>query len=130
MIVNTAIFTCSICGEVSTNICAYCTKDACSNHRCARCKRCSDCCECEVPLSVEEPMVREAPAQEEPLAVEPLEVESVVRESAVAATGFAGSDVLLTPEEASVFAPEAPAGPNAIEVAEIESPDDRKEASE
>ena len=54
MIVNAAVFTCSICGEASTNICAYCTKDACANHRCERCKRCSDCCECEYPLSAEE----------------------------------------------------------------------------
>jgi hypothetical protein len=52
--VNAIVFTCSICGEPSSNICAYCTKDACSNHRCERCKRCSDCCECEVPLSAEE----------------------------------------------------------------------------
>jgi hypothetical protein len=52
--VNAAVFTCSICGEPSTNICAECTKDACANHRCERCKRCSDCCECEVPLSAEE----------------------------------------------------------------------------
>jgi hypothetical protein len=66
MIVPAAVFTCSICGEPSTNICAYCTKDACANHRCVRCKRCSDCCECEVPLSAEEPepevVVIEAPA--------------------------------------------------------------------
>ena len=41
---------CSICGEPSTKICVYCTKDACDNHRCSRCDRCSDCCECEVPL--------------------------------------------------------------------------------
>ena len=54
MIVNAAIFTCSICGEASSNICSYCTKDACSNHRCDRCKRCSDCCECEFPLSAED----------------------------------------------------------------------------
>ncbi|HTR39557.1 MAG TPA: hypothetical protein VMH80_26975 [Bryobacteraceae bacterium] len=54
MIANPAIFTCSICGEASTEICAYCTKDACANHRCERCKRCSDCCECEVPLSAGE----------------------------------------------------------------------------
>ncbi len=57
-IVNTAIFTCSICGEPSTNICAYCTKDACGNHRCERCKRCSDCCECDMPLSAEEAVAR------------------------------------------------------------------------
>jgi hypothetical protein len=47
---NAMIFTCSICGEPSTQICSYCTKDACSNHLCERCGRCSDCCECEVPL--------------------------------------------------------------------------------
>lgn len=54
MTVEPAIFTCSICGEPSTEICVYCTKDACANHRCDRCKRCSDCCECEVPLSAKE----------------------------------------------------------------------------
>jgi hypothetical protein len=74
-IVNTAVFTCNICGEPSTNICAYCTKDACGNHRCERCKRCSDCCECDVPLSAEEAVaetVREAPAEVTPeAAVEP-----------------------------------------------------------
>jgi len=71
MIVPAAVFTCSICGEPSTNICAYCTKDACANHRCERCKRCSDCCECDVPLSAEEAapldavaeLVAEAPAE-------------------------------------------------------------------
>ena len=49
-----ATFTCSICGEPSHEICVFCTKDACKNHRCERCKRCSDCCECEVPLSLAE----------------------------------------------------------------------------
>jgi hypothetical protein len=44
-------FTCSICGEESTRICARCTKDACDNHLCEKCLRCSDCCECEVKLS-------------------------------------------------------------------------------
>ena len=48
---ETATFTCSICSEPSHNICVRCTKDACSNHQCARCKACSDCCECEVPLT-------------------------------------------------------------------------------
>ena len=42
------VFTCSICGESSTDLCVYCTKDACSNHLCERCRRCSDCCQCEV----------------------------------------------------------------------------------
>jgi len=61
-----AIFTCSICGERSSEICVFCTKDACGNHRCDRCKRCSDCCECEVPLSVAEAEVAvqiDAPAE-------------------------------------------------------------------
>ena len=62
MIVNPAIFTCSICGDPSTEICAYCTKDACVNHRCERCKRCSDCCECEVPLSAGEVVIEEPEA--------------------------------------------------------------------
>lgn len=44
------IFTCSICGEPSTEICLYCAKDACQNHLCAKCSRCSDCCQCQVPL--------------------------------------------------------------------------------
>jgi hypothetical protein len=69
MIVNAAIFTCSICGEASNNICAYCTKDACRNHRCERCKRCSDCCECEVPLSAEEPAAPLEPAVPQEAAV-------------------------------------------------------------
>ena len=43
-------FVCSICSEPSAEICVYCTKDACANHRCERCRRCSDCCECEVRL--------------------------------------------------------------------------------
>jgi transcription elongation factor Elf1 len=43
-------FNCTICGEESTSICVWCTKDTCANHLCAKCGRCSDCCECEVPL--------------------------------------------------------------------------------
>lgn len=53
-------FTCSICGEESTRICAWCTKDTCANHLCDKCGRCSDCCECEVPL--DEPVHEAAPA--------------------------------------------------------------------
>jgi len=45
---DTVTFTCSICGEPSTEICAHCTKDACPNHRCEKCHRCSDCCQCEL----------------------------------------------------------------------------------
>lgn len=55
------MFECSICGEPSSDICVYCAKDACANHRCTRCRRCSDCCECEVPL--EEGPAAEAPAE-------------------------------------------------------------------
>jgi hypothetical protein len=51
-------FQCSICGEESTRICVWCTKDTCANHLCEKCQRCSDCCECEVPL--DEP-VHDAP---------------------------------------------------------------------
>lgn len=43
-------FSCTICGDPSTQICEYCTKDTCPNHLCSKCLRCSDCCECEVPL--------------------------------------------------------------------------------
>lgn len=45
---ETATFVCSICGEASSEICVYCTKDVCSNHVCEKCGRCSDCCSCEV----------------------------------------------------------------------------------
>lgn len=76
-------FTCSICGEPSTRICARCTKDACDNHLCEKCLRCSDCCECEVTLSepnrhvvraaepVPELVPEQVPAEPEPTAVEP-----------------------------------------------------------
>lgn len=57
---ETATFVCSICSESSTEICLYCTKDACANHRCERCKRCSDCCECEVRLREPEQALPEA----------------------------------------------------------------------
>lgn len=45
---ETLTFVCSICAEAATDICVYCTKDACPNHRCAKCLRCSDCCECDL----------------------------------------------------------------------------------
>jgi hypothetical protein len=45
---TTLTFECSICGEPSGEICVYCTKDACPNHRCEKCGRCSDCCSCDV----------------------------------------------------------------------------------
>jgi len=60
-------FTCNICGEESTRICARCTKDACDNHLCEKCFRCSDCCECDIslddtPRPVVRPAVEAAPA--------------------------------------------------------------------
>ena len=60
-------FNCTICGEESTRICVWCTKDTCANHLCQKCARCSDCCECEVPLTepLQEPaMVHSAPAEQ------------------------------------------------------------------
>ena len=95
MMVNTAVFTCSICGEASSNICAYCTKDACSNHRCERCKRCSDCCECEVPLSAEEVAAAEIAAEVESAPPEALPV--VLENLPQVAAPF------LTLEESAVF---------------------------
>lgn len=62
-------FTCSICDEASTQICARCTKDTCGNHLCEKCLRCSDCCECEVVLEekLPPPVVRSmTPVPEEP----------------------------------------------------------------
>jgi hypothetical protein len=48
-------FSCTICAEESTAICARCTQDTCRNHLCEKCKRCSDCCECEVLLDEDVP---------------------------------------------------------------------------
>ena len=50
---ETTSFSCYICGEPSSRICLYCTKDACDNHLCEKCSRCSDCCVCDVPLEAE-----------------------------------------------------------------------------
>ena len=53
------VFSCSICGDPSTEICVWCTKDACANHLCRKCRRCSDCCECDVPLEAhDQPLVQ------------------------------------------------------------------------
>ena len=48
-------FKCSICGEQSSTICAYCTHDACGNHLCEKCKRCSDCCACAARFQTDDP---------------------------------------------------------------------------
>jgi len=77
MTVDTAIFVCSICGEKSSDICVYCTKDACANHRCLRCKKCSDCCECEEPLSAAEVAEAEA-VSPEPAPLDPSPVVETV----------------------------------------------------
>jgi len=72
-------FICSICGEAAAQICARCTKDACSNHICEKCLRCSDCCECEIaldaPVHTPPPVVREMTAQleREAAAAQPVE---------------------------------------------------------
>jgi len=47
-------FTCTICEETSTRICARCTKDTCANHLCDKCGACSDCCSCELKLRSDE----------------------------------------------------------------------------
>jgi hypothetical protein len=47
-------FQCSICGDSSTKLCLYCTKDACDNHLCERCHYCSDCCLCDLPARTPE----------------------------------------------------------------------------
>jgi len=109
MMVPAAVFTCSICGEISSNLCSYCTKDACANHRCERCKRCSDCCECEYPLSAEEsvPVPVEAASESTPEAAPAgLEPEAPQAEE----SGMEAPSTLhgfLTAEESSVFADES-----------------------
>src|ERR1035441_8701590 len=71
-------FNCTICGEESTRICVWCTKDTCANHLCQKCERCSDCCECEVPLAEplhDAPTVHSPPREPsptEPMPPEPL----------------------------------------------------------
>src|SRR5580704_7120058 len=115
MIVNAAIFTCSICGEASVNICSYCTKDACSNHRCERCKRCSDCCECEFPLSAEDPVAVDAAPE---LTLEP-GLESTMLESTMLESTMLQSTTL----ESTVF--ESPE----LESPELQSTEPQAEAS-
>jgi hypothetical protein len=69
----TQTFTCNICGEESTRICARCTKDTCNNHLCEKCLHCSDCCECEIVRDESvRPVVR--PHAQEPTLEAPPEV--------------------------------------------------------
>ena len=128
MLANTAVFTCSICGEASSNICAYCTKDACANHQCARCKRCSDCCECEVPLSAEEAALGAGAAPEPALAPEPaFGGERIAEIYAGEQMESRPGEPILTPEEASVFVFEKR---EAIEIQEPDVPSDPEEPGE
>lgn len=108
MTVETAVFTCSICGERSKDICVYCTKDTCANHRCERCKRCSDCCECDVPLSVAEAQQAEVEASSVPAA-----------ESTAPATAGAPAAVQFSP-----LAGEGPIEPQPQALAPEEPPQD------
>jgi hypothetical protein len=132
MIVNAAIFTCSICGEASSNICSYCTKDACSNHRCERCKRCSDCCECEFPLSAEEPLAVDTVTQP---ALQP-EIESAQPEpsapEAPAPEAESNLRIFLTAAESSVFVKGSvlPESTNPIDATNLHEPIDPGHQSE
>lgn len=58
------IFQCSICGDMSTKLCIYCTKDACNNHLCDRCHRCSDCCLCDLPSNAPDVSSQAEPGDE------------------------------------------------------------------
>src|ERR1700722_8482600 len=110
MTAEAAIFICSICGEPAGEICVYCTKDTCRNHRCERCKRCSDCCECEVPLvePAREPVVV---AAEPELPVAGLEVAAPEPEVAVAGPEVGDHSIAPEPEQETVL----PAAPEASE---------------
>lgn len=50
-------FVCSICAEPSTDLCVYCTHDACPNHLCERCHRCSDCCTCDSRVRIDDRVI-------------------------------------------------------------------------
>jgi hypothetical protein len=120
LITEAAILTCSICGEPSSEICVYCTKDSCRNHRCERCKRCSDCCECEIPLSAAEPEL--APPPEEstihevpPEALElPTEALEPVAEDQPQPAGH-GMEAQTHASEPAMDAPSQPSDPVAEE---------------
>jgi hypothetical protein len=79
-VTETTTYSCSICSEPSTDICIWCTKDACRNHHCHRCHRCSDCCECDVPVADSEEVEQVAKPVAEP--VTPDVIEQVAEEPA------------------------------------------------
>jgi len=107
MTVETAVFTCSICGEPSKDICVFCTKDACANHRCERCRRCSDCCECEVPLSA----VAEQAAEEVQASAEAVPVPSDNGQQTAAIDVTEAVAETATPNPEAAESPEPPAPP-------------------
>jgi hypothetical protein len=77
----TMSFTCNICGEESTRICARCTKDTCNNHLCEKCARCSDCCECEITRDESvRPVVRPSVGEPVPVPDPEPDVASLVAE--------------------------------------------------
>jgi hypothetical protein len=90
----TTTFTCNICGEESTRICARCTKDTCNNHLCEKCSRCSDCCECEITRDESvRPLVRPAAWEGAPeLQLAPTPADAVAEETAPA-DGEAGDEL-------------------------------------
>ena len=124
--IETVTFVCSICSETSTDICVFCTKDTCANHRCMRCLRCSDCCECEVPLTAGEaaslhaaspPVPETIPTPQVPVVAEPIAAETDIRIAAESETLF---EVTLQPEmpgAAAIVLPEPAPLPSAVEQA-------------
>jgi hypothetical protein len=120
LITEAAILTCSICGEPSSDICIYCTKDSCRNHRCERCKRCSDCCECEIPLSAAEPELA-PPPEESAIHEVPAETSEPVAEAQVQPAGDVIEAHSHSPEPA-MDAPAQPSDPVAEEHAPAPEP--------
>jgi hypothetical protein len=125
-VIETVTFVCSICSETSTDICVFCTKDTCANHRCMRCLRCSDCCECEVPLTageVESAHAAMPPAAEtvpEPHVPVVAELIAAQAETVIAAESETAFEVVVQPEMpgvAAIVLPEPAPVPSAVEQA-------------
>jgi len=100
-------FSCSICEQESTRICAFCTKDACGMHICERCGCCSDCCQCEVPLDEPLHAHTEAPP-EHTVAIPPVAETSQPESQALAAPWAAAEAQPETPEESGFDPLETP----------------------
>jgi len=102
-------FSCSICEQESTRICAFCTKDACGMHICERCGCCSDCCQCEVPL--DEPLHAHTEAPPEHTVAIPPVAETSQPESQALAAPWAPAEAQPEAREESGFDPlETPEG--------------------